>query len=127
MLENVETTGGARPTMEIPAETNVAEYARVEIMGHRERVGQVQEVTRFGVPMLRVDFYDMHTDAPATEFYAGSALFCVSPVDKSVVDVWEERQRSYRAPSPRHLPAPEDDREDDADDLGDMDLEHVDL
>ena len=83
-------------------------YARVELMGHRQRVGQIQEVTRFGAALLRVDFYDSETDALATEFYGGSSIYCLSPCSKAVVDAWVERQKRYREPAMRHLPAPED-------------------
>ena len=102
-----------------PAAGLEAEYARVELMGHRQRVGQIQEVTRFGAALLRVDFYDSETDALATEFYGGSSIYCLSPCSKAVVDAWVERHKSYRQPAIRHLPAPEDnDPDDDFDDNG---------
>lgn len=113
MLENVQTTGGVRPTGEIttgemPAETDTAEYARVELMGHRERVGRIQEVTRFGAALLRVDFWDHATQDMATELYSGGSIYCLSPCSKAVVDAWEEKQKAYYAPRPRQLPAPDD-------------------
>ena len=97
-----------------------AEYARVELMGHRQRVGQIQEVTRFGAALLRVDFYDSETDALATEFYSGGSIYCLSPCSKAVVDAWVERQKKYREPAMRHLPAPEDNdlNDDDFDENG---------
>ncbi len=97
-----------------------AEWARVELMGHRQRVGQIQEVTRFGAALLRVDFYDSETDALATEFYSGGSIYCLSPCSKAVVDAWVERQKKYREPAMRHLPAPEDNdlNDDDFDENG---------
>ena len=90
-----------------------AEYAKVEIMGHRQRVGQIQEVSRFGVTLLRVDFWDTDTQDMATEYYAGSALYCVSPVSKAVAQAYEAKQKSYYQPRLRHLPAPDDDENND--------------
>lgn len=105
----------AAPPMEA---IETAEYARVELMGHRQRVGQIQEIVRFGVPMLRINFWEDATQETVTEWYAGSALYCVSPVSKAVVDAFVERSKSYRQPAMRHLPAPEDDQDDDPDDCG---------
>lgn len=92
-----------------------AEYARLELMGHRTRVGRIQEITRFGATLIQVDFYDHATGQEATELYAGAAIYCVSPVTKAVVDAYNEQQARYHAPKARQLPAPTEDDDDDRD------------
>ena len=63
-------------------------WAVVELLGHRVRYGRVSEVTMFGEAMLRVE---MPTDPPTEEFYAGKALYGITPAS-------EERIRAYHAP-----------------------------
>lgn len=58
-------------------------WAIVEIMGHRRIAGRVSEVEMYGTRMLRVDV-PAGGDDPAgvdyvTQFYSGSAIYCVTP------------------------------------------------
>ena len=48
----------------------------LELMGHRRIGGYVREVTVFGAPMARID---IPCDPPATQFYGGAAVFCMTP------------------------------------------------
>ena len=52
--------------------------ARVELMGHRIRIGVVSEVTLLGQTMLRIDF--PHDDENRTpEFYTPSSIYGILP------------------------------------------------
>lgn len=89
------------------------EYAIVEIFGHRRFAGEVCEVERFGAKMLRID---VPTDGDfgngvTTQFYAGGAIFSITPTDLTTVRKMNE---PYRRPGTYSLPAPAD--EDDQDD-----------
>jgi hypothetical protein len=88
------------------------EWARVEIMGHREHWGRIRQEERYGVKMLRVDIPGFARIAdveiagdqtkPAelvmtwtTHFYGGSALFGVTLTDEATV---MRKNRPYEYP-----------------------------
>ncbi len=81
------------------------DYAIVEIFGHRRHVGRVLEVERFGAKMLRVD---VPTDGDfakgfVSHFYAGGAIFSLTPTDADTVRRSNERRETfgvYRLPPP---------------------------
>jgi hypothetical protein len=54
--------------------------ARVELMGHRIRVGVVSEVTMFGQPFLRIDF-PQDSESTQPEFYQPGSLYGLLPLD----------------------------------------------
>lgn len=63
------------------AEGAYAGWAIVELMGHRRIAGEVATVAQFGVEMLRVD---IPTEPPMTQFYGGSAIYCLTPCSEAV-------------------------------------------
>lgn len=70
--------------------------AIVEIMGHRRLAGVVSEVDFAGVKLLRVD---VPSEPPATQFYGGSAIFCVTPCTEATM---LEAVAAVRIPEPVH-------------------------
>jgi hypothetical protein len=56
-----------------------AEWAIVEIMGHRRHYGQIHETSRFGVVMLQINVPTEAPDAFIRLYYAASARFAVTP------------------------------------------------
>lgn len=63
-------------------------WAVLELMGHRQRPGFVQEVEMAGTKMLRVDIPiskdDAGQDVILTEYYAGHALYSLRPCTEEV-------------------------------------------
>lgn len=95
-------------TTEAPAPAEAAvveapEYAIVEIMGHRRLVGRIIDTERFGAKLLRIDVptngdFDQGF---TSQFYAGSAIFSVTPTDLATVRRMNkpyESARLYSAP-----------------------------
>lgn len=68
---------------EIPADEATAQYAIVEIFGHRRHAGRIIEVEQFGTKMLRVDVpKDGDFDTGFTShFYGGASIFSLTPCD----------------------------------------------
>jgi len=81
---------------EMEAATRGVEYAEIEIMGHRRRIGRISEEERYGVKFLRVDFWDEETDTERTELYTGPSLFSVSPVTEAYVLADIARRKQMR-------------------------------
>jgi hypothetical protein len=100
------------PAPDSPAD----EYAVVEIFGHRRHVGRVLEVERFGAKMLRVD---VPTDGDfekgyVSHFYAGGAIFSLTPCD---LDTVQRAARRYVPPALSYQDRDDDDdldRDDDS-------------
>lgn len=91
------------------------EYAIVEIMGHRRLAGRIMEVERFGSKMLRVDVPKEGDFAKGfvSQFYAGSAIFCITPTDLATVC---KENKPYE-PARRYIASrPDDDGDGDEDD-----------
>lgn len=89
-------------------EVDEAEYAFVEIMGHRSHYGRILEVERFGAKMLRVD---VPTDGDfekgyVSHFYGGASIFSLTLSDLATVEK-KNRPWDYQRPG-RALPAPDD-------------------
>lgn len=69
------------------AEDAAVEYAIVEIFGHRQHAGRIEEVERFGSKMLRID---IPTDGDfekgyVTLFYGGASIFSLTLTDLETV------------------------------------------
>lgn len=73
------------------------EYAKVELMGHRVRVGQVAEVERFGVKLLRITFLENDAQTVGVEEYGGASIFCVTPITREEVAAHEAKLCRWRA------------------------------
>lgn len=102
-----------------PTAEPVAEWALVEIFGHRRHYGRVVEVDRFGTKMMRVDV-PIAPAAPLldepekfeTFFYGGGSIFSMTPMTEEAVRAWLASDRRGYSPMAR-LPAPSDDDDDD--------------
>jgi hypothetical protein len=70
-------------------------WAFLELMGHRQRVGQVREVEMFGGKLLRIDIPCEGGDV--TEFYGCSSIYALRPISE---DIARERARAYGDPRP---------------------------
>lgn len=57
-------------------------WAILELMGHRRLGGFVREQVVFGAAMCRIDIPAVGDYPAATQFYAPSALYCVTPCDE---------------------------------------------
>ncbi|MEW9304701.1 hypothetical protein [Labrys neptuniae] len=82
-------------------------WAKLELMGHRTRVGFVQEVEMFGGKLLRIDIPANGGDV--TEFYGCSSVYALSPVSEEIArdymkrcsDPRPVRPMEYRLEAPR--------------------------
>jgi hypothetical protein len=92
-------------------------WAIVELMGHRRLAGYVREAEQYGATMLRLDVPDAEdgSDLIATQFYGGSAIYCVTPTDEDTA----RKVAALAQPSPvqrwelRAAPDPDRDTDDD--------------
>lgn len=73
-----------------------AGWAIVELMGHRVRAGQVQEVEIAGGKMLRVDIH-CKDGAVLTEFYSTSAIYSLRPCSEEIA---RDEMSGYSDPRP---------------------------
>ena len=55
-----------------------AQWAVVELMGHRQAIGRVTEATLFGRAMVQVDRID--TEPEAVQYYGPESVYCLTPV-----------------------------------------------
>lgn len=90
-------------------------WAVLELMGHRVRIGFVEEVEIAGGKMLRID---IPTDGgDITEFYGCASVYSLRPVAeeyarnqaKQYGDPRPVRPMDYRLPSPAPAPQTDDD------------------
>ena len=70
-------------------------WAMLELMGHRQRVGRVQEVEMFGGKLLRIDIPTEGGDV--TEFYGCSSIYAMRPIAE---DVARDAAKRYGDPRP---------------------------
>ncbi len=96
-------------------------WAIVELMGHRQRAGEVSEVEMCGCKLLRIDTPVADAD-PVTEFYGGAAIFSIRPCSEAVARMVATRLDDTRPVAPLTLRAPEPV----ADDDGELDLDPYD-
>jgi hypothetical protein len=97
-------------------------WAMLELMGHRRRIGRVQEVEMYGGKMLRIDIPLEGGDV--TEFYSCASIYALRPLGEEVArDTAKRYRRPARPVDYRALPAPqpngcdgEDDSQADRDD-----------
>lgn len=81
-----------------------SEWCVLELMGHRRLAGRVTEDTIAGAGVLRLDVPGEDGEPDVTQFYAPSALYCLTPVTEAVARAMAQRYR----PVPVHryeLPA----------------------
>jgi hypothetical protein len=81
-----------------------AEWALVEIMGHRRHYGGIAEVSRFGAVMLQVDEPTAEPAIFNRFYYAALALFALTPCSEADARMGAERMRPkpwvpYRQPA----------------------------
>lgn len=76
-------------------EATFAEWAILELMGHRRLAGYVSEATIGGAALLRIDVPG-ENDTKATQFYAPGAVYCITPTTEDVA----------RSVAARNQPAP---------------------
>jgi hypothetical protein len=74
-------------------------------MGHRTRVGRVREVEMYGAKMLRVDLptgedLDGEKADFITEYYGGSSIYAVTPVEADIVRDYVRRMGDPRPARP---------------------------
>lgn len=75
--------------MEANATTNAdspfAEWAIIELLGHRRLAGFVRDVELFGTRMIRLDVPSEKSGEPeATQFYSPSSLYALTPTTEEV-------------------------------------------
>lgn len=70
-------------------------WAVVELMGHRQRPGYVQEVEIAGAKMVRIDIPTAGGDV--TEFYSAAAIYSIRPCAQ---DVARDGARRFSDPRP---------------------------
>lgn len=80
-------------------------WAILELMGHRRLGGYVRSVELAGVGLFRIDVPAAGSEDMTTQFYAPSALYCLTPTTEELVREFARRNQ----PEPVHrweLPAP---------------------
>lgn len=77
------------------ADTAYQGWARLELMGHRQRVGFVREVEMFGGKLLRIDIPVAGSD-DVTEFYGVTSIYAMTPITEELA-----REAAKRAGDPR--------------------------
>jgi hypothetical protein len=78
-----------------------ADWAILELMGHRRLGGFVREEEIAGAGLLRID---IPCEPPVTQFYSPAALYCLTPTTEEIARALAQRFR----PEPVHryeLPA----------------------
>ena len=81
-------------------------WAILELMGHRVRIGLVQEAEMFGVKMLRIDI--PAGDGTVTEFYQPQVIYALRPVAEEIARAEAARYGDPRPVQPveyRQLPS----------------------
>lgn len=82
-------------------------WAIVELMGHRQTAGKIAEVEMAGAKVLRVDTPGENGEMLATQFYGGSAIYCVTPCEEEVARDLLKSQ-PYNLPPAVRLVLPKD-------------------
>lgn len=88
-------------------------WAILELMGHRRLAGRVKEETIAGTSFLRLDVYKQaaegEEDHVATQFYSGSAIYCITPAAEEICRMMGEKTRpapvqryELEPPRPQH-------------------------
>jgi hypothetical protein len=77
----------------------VSGWAMVELMGHRERAGRVCEVEIAGARMLQIDIPTDNPEVFVTEFYGGTAIYCLTPCAEQLA---RGRAKQLGDPRPIH-------------------------
>lgn len=102
-----------------------AEWAVIEIFGHRRHAGAILEVERFGSKLLRIDIPKTGDDGEAdykhgfeSHFYGGAAIFSMTLTDLPSVLAANKRwvpaaRKSLPKPDEDPYDAPPDDDDDD--------------
>lgn len=104
--------------MEAEKATGYEGWAILELMGHRRMSGRLSEQVVGGASFVRIDVPGDGEEWTATQFYAPSAIYCITPTTEAIarkiaasgrpmpVTEWELRPE-------RTLPAASRDDEDD--------------
>lgn len=66
------------------------QWAIVELMGHKVVAGYITEETHYGAPFLRVDVPQTSAFPKFTQYYGGSAVYCITPVSEEVAKLTAE-------------------------------------
>jgi len=82
-----------------------ATWAIVELMGRNVIAGQISEELIAGVPMLRVDVPACESEPAYTKFYAGQAVYGITPTDEATA--LRAIARLHVAPVAPYIVAPE--------------------
>ena len=71
-------------------QSNNGQWAIVELMGHKVVAGYITEETHYGNPLLRVDVPETKAFQKFTQYYGGSAIYCITPVSEEVANLTAE-------------------------------------
>ena len=59
-------------------------WAILELMGHRKLGGAVSQVEQYGTAMVRIDVPAVDGHDSFTQFYGGTAIYCVTPTTEAI-------------------------------------------
>jgi hypothetical protein len=95
------------------AKEEFAEWAILELMGHRRLAGYLTEQEIGGTSFLRLDVPGDNGETKATQFYSGSAVYCITPTSEATARLVAQGARvgpvqRWELPAP---PADDDDPE----------------
>lgn len=75
-------------------------WAIVELMGHRQRPGNVTEVEIAGAKMIRIEIPVGDDGTTVTEYYGPAAIYGIRPAAEDVVRDWARRWGDPRPARP---------------------------
>lgn len=81
-----------------PEEKTYEGWAIVELMGHRQTAGHVRGEMVGGAMLLRIDTPGVDGKAVATQYYGGSAIYCLTPCDEATAR--RALEDAYNLPPP---------------------------
>ncbi len=71
-----------------------AQWAIVELMGHKVVAGKIQKSEMLGKPLLRVDVPETSAFPAFTQFYGEAAIYCVTFVSEEVANLTAEANQT---------------------------------
>lgn len=80
-------------------------WARLELMGHRIRVGRVSEAEMYGGKLIRIDIpvgAEVAGEGAefVTEYYGCSSVYALAPISEQIARSWAQRNGDFRPARP---------------------------
>lgn len=91
--------------MDTTPKAGFAQWAVVEVMGHKQVAGYVTEEAVFGAAMCRIDIPEVDGHPAQTVYHGGQAIYAVHPCSEALARAAAARlRRSGAEPFPVYVP-----------------------